>query len=173
MNIQIVNLIEEDFIDYKAPGMFLGFPYCSGKCNEEAGEIVCQNQALKEAKLIDISIDEILERYRKNGIVKSLIFGGMEPFDSFEQMRELVNAFYTVYEYRDPIIIYTGYYPLEIESELRDLYSICGSENIVVKFGRYVPGLPPFIDPILCVKLSSISQYAMKLPDVVEKLNGD
>lgn len=170
MKIRLVNLIEEDFNDYKYPGMLLGFPYCSGKCNKEAGAAVCQNEALRRADLIDISIDEILERYRKNNITRSLIFGGLEPFDSFEEMSALVKAFYEEQGNCDPVVIYTGYYPSEIEEELRNLYSIKGSDKVIIKFGRYVPNIPPVIDTILCVKLSSVNQYAMKLPDVIENL---
>jgi hypothetical protein len=174
MNIKLVNLIEEDFVDYCIPGMFLGFPTCSGKCNEECGEVVCQNQELQNAPKIDIPIEDLLERYCKNSITKALIFGGLEPFDSFVQVKELVKEFYEVPEFHDHhIVIYTGYYPNEIREDLRDLYSIPGSDMIIIKFGRYMPGVPSYDDPVLHVRLSSANQFAMRLPDAIKKLDED
>ena len=165
--MKLVNLIEEDFVNYKKPGMFLGFPYCSGKCNSP-GRTVCQNEELRnvpERELIDISIDEILERFENNRIPEALICGGLEPFDSFNDLLNLChsfrmkykkNHFYTSY----PIIIYTGYYPHEIKEQLVILKKV---SNIIIKFGRYIPGNEPHPDPYLGINLASDNQYAIPL----------
>ena len=133
--MKLINLIEEDFTNYKKPGMFLGFPFCSGKCNPKDALPICQNQQLHSAKLIDISAEEIITRYYNNPIPRCLIFGGLEPFDTFTAMIEVIDALhncssflpYTVkktnpdgYATVDDadIVIYTGYYPWEIETQL-------------------------------------------------------
>lgn len=41
MKIALKGLVEEDFINYKKPSMFLIFPYCSFKCDEECGRDIC------------------------------------------------------------------------------------------------------------------------------------
>lgn len=163
--MKLVNLIEEDFTNYRKPGMFLGFPYCSGKCNPKDDLPVCQNQHLHCAKLIDISIDEIIDRYRKNRVVKCLIFGGMEPFDSLYDLNELIAQFRSKHDLSyswDPIVIYTGYYPFEIEDQLAAITSVNNNMPLIVKFGRYIPGHKPHYDPVLGVKLASDNQYALQ-----------
>ena len=163
--MKLVNLIEEDFTNYRKPGMFLGFPYCSGKCNPIDDLPVCQNQRLHCAKLIDISIDEIIDRYRKNRVVKCLIFGGMEPFDSFNEMLELITQFrsdQTFLYNDDPIIIYTGYYPFEIKEKISKIIEVNADHDLIIKFGRYIPGHQPHYDPILGVNLASDNQYALQ-----------
>ena len=55
----IKGLVEEDFSNYKKPSMFIIFPYCSFKCDTEAGCTVCQNSTLANEPNIDISIIEI------------------------------------------------------------------------------------------------------------------
>ena len=167
--MKLVNLIEEDFVNYRKPGMFLGFPYCSGKCNTP-GCIVCQNEELRhvpERDLIDISAEEILNRYAKNPIPKCLIFGGLEPFDSFNDMCNIIHA----YSEHEPsmqkgypeVIIYTGFYPHEIAIPLNRLtkYSV----DLIVKFGRFIPNRPSYYDQILGVKLASDNQFALHYLD--------
>jgi len=162
--MKLVNLIEEDFTNYKKPGLFLGFPYCSGKCNNDAGKIVCQNTELYNAKMIDISLSEIIDRFENNPITEALIFGGLEPFDSFDEMLALILLFRKKYFARIyPIIIYTGYYPHEIKKQLCVLKSLSLSTGIIIKFGRYIPGDEPHLDPYLGVNLASNNQYAIPL----------
>ena len=159
--MKLNNLIEEDFVNYEKPGLFLGFPYCTGKCNPKDDLPICQNQRLHCAKLIDISIPEILHRFETNPISEALICGGLEPFDSFADLLSLCIAFrkkYKILPY--PIIIYTGYYPHEKKEQICALKNI---ENVIVKFGRYIPGHQPHLDPYLGVDLASDNQYAVPL----------
>src|SRR5574344_2283537 len=92
--------------------MFIGFPNCSFKCEKECGEQVCQNGVLAQAQNIDIQISDICKRYVNNNISKSLVCGGLEPFDSWNDLYEFVKTFraYTL----DDIIIYSGYNKNEI-----------------------------------------------------------
>ena len=114
--MKLVNLIQEDFTNYKYPSMFLGFPYCTGKCNISNKHIVCQNQKLQEAEKIEISIPELLELYQKNNISKAIVCGGLEPFDS------PVNLIHFIEEFRkisnDDIVIYTGYEEEEPQAKM-------------------------------------------------------
>ena len=183
--MKLINLIEEDFTNYKKPGMFLGFPFCSGKCNPKDALPICQNQQLHSAKLIDISAEEIITRYYNNPIPRCLIFGGLEPFDTFTAMIEVIDALhncssflpYTVkktnpdgYATVDDadIVVYTGYYPWEIETQLYKLAEHDPYENILIKFGRYLPGHKPHPDRNLGVYLVSDNQFSLWLHQLVK-----
>jgi len=83
--------------------MFIAFPYCSFKCGKE----LCQNSPLALAKNIEVSADKIVERYKNNPITKAIVFGNLEPFDSFKDMLELIQKFRA--SSKDDIVIYTGY----------------------------------------------------------------
>lgn len=182
--MKLINLIEEDFTNYKKPGMFLGFPFCSGKCNPKDALPICQNQQLHCAKLIDISAEEIITHYYNNPIPRCLIFGGLEPFDTFDDMVEVIDALHncdsflpygikktntggydTVHD--SEVIIYTGYYPWEIEKQLYKLAEHDPYENILIKFGRYLPSYKPHHDRNLGVDLASDNQFSLYLYQLV------
>lgn len=154
----IKTLQDEDFVNYKLPSMFIAFPSCTFKCERECAECCCQNSALANSSDIDISVMAITERYMNNPITKALVFGGLEPFDSWEDMRALISdlRYYTP----DDIVIYTGYTKDEIADKLPTLSLY---ENIVVKFGRYRPGQAPHYDEILGVNLASDNQFAERI----------
>lgn len=155
--MKLVNLIQEDFTNYKKPSLFLGFPKCSGKCNILNNKIVCQNEALRKAKKIEISTDEIIELYIKNNITKALVCGGLEPFDTPEDLLEIIQAFRKVSQ--DDIVIYTGFTENEIKNSL--VYSqLLQYSNIIIKYGRYLEGQKPHLDKTLGVNLASNNQYA-------------
>ena len=81
----------------------------------------------------------------------------MEPFDSFEDLAELIHFIRKEKQCYDPIVIYTGYNKGEdpvVENMLRKY------ENIIVKWGRFIAGQEPHYDEILGIKLASDNQYA-------------
>lgn len=161
--MKIKNLIDEDFIQYKKPSMFIGMPNCSFKCDKEAGCEVCQNSDLAAAPTIEIEIDEIAKRYSSNPITEAIIFGGLDPFDDFLDLYTIIQIIRNTC--MDDIIIYTGYYPNEVKKELDCLKHICNGENIIVKFGRFIPNRPGHYDELLGVTLASDNQYAKRLED--------
>ena len=55
--MKLLNLIDEDFVNYKKPSMFIAFPYCSFKCDKENGAQLCQNWALSHGDIINVSVD--------------------------------------------------------------------------------------------------------------------
>ena len=156
----LVNLIQEDFTNYKKPSLFLGFPKCSGKCNKIAGKIVCQNEELKNAKKIDVSIQEIIDLYINNPITKAIVCGGLEPLDTPEELIDLIESFR--YFTDDDIVIYTGYTEKEVKNML--IYGhLLQYPNIIIKYGRYLEGHVQHFDEILGVYLASNNQYARNI----------
>ena len=81
----IKGIIDEDFINYKKPSMFISAPECTFKCEKESGVRCCQNSVLASAETFDISNDELIVRYVCNPITSAVVFGGLEPFDRFEE----------------------------------------------------------------------------------------
>lgn len=152
--MKIIGLITEDFINYKKPSMYIAFPYCSFKCGRE----VCQNRALTKKEKKDVSVQKIIDLYLGNPISKAVVLGGLEPFDSWEDIQCFVmNLRYWT---NDEVVIYTGYTEEEISDKIKWLEPY---ENIIVKFGRFIPNEDSHFDEILGVKLSSSNQYAREL----------
>ena len=156
--MKIKGLVDEDFCNYKKPSMFIIFPKCTWKCDKECGRTVCQNGALAKAPIYDIPIKKIIKRYKNNPITKAIVLGGLEPFDSSEDMIELVKQIRK--EIEDDIVIYTGYTEPEISELVYDI--LMNYKNIIIKYGRYIPNDEERFDPILGIKLSSHNQYARR-----------
>ena len=146
--MKIVGLIDEDFTQYKKPSMFIAMPFCTFKCEKECGQELCQNNELAKAKHIEIDNQTLINRYLDNPISKSIVFGGLEPIDSYDEVYSFIQEFRQ--NNLDDVVIYTGYYPEEITNKLEDLSKFV---NIFIKFGRYVPGTEKRLDPILGVEL--------------------
>ena len=93
-----------------------------------------------------------------NPITKALVCGGLEPFDSWDDLQCLILNFR--YYTNDDIIIYTGYYKEEIDKEKINwlkLYS-----PIIIKYGRFIPNNEEYFNNDLGVKLASKNQYTEK-----------
>lgn len=157
--MKIKGIIFEDFINYKKPSMVIEFPYCDFKCDKECGRTVCQNSELIKAPTKDVSIIKIVKMYMENNITKAIVFQGLEPFDSKEDLYQLIKVFreYT----QDDIIIYTGYTEKEIGNEIEILKRLF--KNIIIKFGRFIPNQSHHYDDVLGVMLTSPNQYAKKV----------
>lgn len=156
--MKLKGIIDEDFVNYKKPSMFLIFPKCSFKCDKECGRQVCQNSALAKEKNVEITLDKIINRYMTNPITKALVCGGLEPFDSWDDLQCLILNFR--YYTNDDIVIYTGYYKEEIDKEKINwlkLYS-----PIIIKYGRFIPNNEEYFNNDLGVKLASKNQYTEK-----------
>ena len=160
--MKIKGLIDEDIVNYKKCSMFVAFPYCSFKC----GKDLCQNSELALAPIIEIKPEEICERYVNNPLTSALVFGGLEPFDSPFELMGLIDMIRHKYECADDIVIYTGYTEKEFysSSQLFIVYqNISKYNNIIIKFGRYVPNQKSHFDEVLGVNLASSNQYAKKI----------
>lgn len=163
MKIKIAGLIEEDFVNYKVPSMTIMMPHCSGKCNRDAGEIVCQNWELKESKLFELEIKNLVTRYCYNPITSAVVFQGLEPLDDFDEVLEMIRELREVAGVNDDVVIYTGYVEEEVTRQITKLKKY---SNIIMKFGRFKPKCLSStcpIDPVLGIKLATTNQYGKKI----------
>ena len=156
--MKLKGLTDEDFVNYKKPSMFLVFPYCTFKCDKEAGCQVCQNSSLAAARILDVSLESLVARYLGNPISHAVVCGGLEPLDSFEELLELVKAFRQATQ--DDIINYTGYTEEEVSDKIAELQKF---PNMIVKFGRFRYNDKSRYDEILGITLASENQYAKKI----------
>ena len=156
--MKLKGIRDEDFTNYKKPSLFLAFPSCTFKCEKECGQKMCQNGILATAPDIQVDIDNLINRYMNNPITSAVVCGGLEPFDSWDDLCNLVASFRAVCN--DDIVIYTGFYPDEIEDKVAQLQTFV---NIVIKFGRYIPGGQSHYDATLGINLASDNQYARKV----------
>ena len=151
---------DEDFTSYKKPSIVIGFPSCTFKCERECGCTgMCQNSALATAPDINISIEDIVNRYLQNPITKAIIFAGLEPMDSWGDMVNLIDEFRKYTD--DDIIVYTGYRMDEICQKtywLGNKYT-----NIIFKLGRFIPNQQPHYDAVLGIQLASDNQHAERI----------
>ena len=162
--MKIKGLKDEDYVNYKKPSMFIIFPYCSFKCDKENGCNLCQNSHLAQEPTIEVSLGTLLDRYQNNPLTKAIVCGGLEPFDSIEDLLNLIQATRDFREIDDDIVIYTGYTEEELAEKYPWTYRVITSyKNIIIKYGRFRPNEESHYDEILGVKLVSSNQYAKKV----------
>ena len=170
----IKEIRDEDFTSYKKPSMVIGFPSCTFKCERECGcKGMCQNLALVTAPDIEMSFDNIVDRYLKNPITKAIIMAGLEPFDSVQNLVSLIHYFRE--KTNDDIVIYTGYTKEEIKNMQYTVYYSWGKQrysyfgeiakypNIIIKYGRFRPNENPHYDSVLGIRLASNNQFAERI----------
>jgi len=148
--ITLKGIIEEDFSNYKKPSMLLAFPRCSFKCGN-----LCQNLPMAKSKNVEYETKDIIRRYIENNITKSIVLSGLEPMDSFNELLNFIDEFRKVS--KDNLVIYTGYTEEEIYDKTKLLSQF---DNIIVKFGRFIPNQKKHYDEVLGVELASPNQYA-------------
>ena len=153
-------LLDEDFVNYKKPSMFIGFPFCTFKCEKECGEHCCQNSALAQTPNIDVGVRTIVNKYINNPITSAIVIGGLEPFDSEQDLLTLIT--YLRDSTQDDIIIYTGFTKEELK-DIETYKSLLRFKNIIIKFGRYIPHQQPHYDSTLGVMLASDNQCAERI----------
>jgi pyruvate-formate lyase-activating enzyme len=119
---------------------------------------MCQNSEIAQQKTHQLSNSKIIKRYLNNSLTSAIVFGGLEPMLQFDELFDFVKDFREVCD--DDIVIYTGYYENEIEEKINKLKEF---KNIIIKFGRFIPGQRSHLDKILKVKLANKEQYAKKI----------
>lgn len=163
-------MVDEDFVNFKLPSMYLIFPHCSFKCDHENGGQYCQNYALSTGREVPIDKETLILRYLENPITKAIVMGGLEPFDSMADVVTFIDCLRRTHNCDDPVVIYTGYTEEEMETgnwgkegcegiNLNLWESLKSYGNIIVKFGRYRPHQHPHFDEVLGVYLASDNQY--------------
>lgn len=153
-------LVEEDFVNYKKPSMFIICPRCTFKCEKECGRKLCQNSSLSALPEIYISNDVLVDKYINNPITHSIVFGGLEPFDTYTDVYELIKTLRE--QTQDDIVIYTGYTKEELLG-CNVLQQLKEFKHIIIKYGRFIPDDVSHYDDILGVKLASTNQYAEEI----------
>ena len=153
----IKDIVDTDIVNYKDISMFIIFPYCTFKCGKE----LCQNSKVALMPNIEISINSIIKRYISNPISKALVCGGLEPFDSWNDLYQLVTNFRNN-NIKDVIVIYTGYTAEEINDK-GYIEKLKKYSNIIIKFGRFIPNQLHYYDDLLGVELTSSNQYSMRI----------
>lgn len=150
----------DDFVNYKKCSMFLGTTSCDWKCCKENNLpcSTCQNYPWSNNPIKQFKDETIIDIYLKDGLEESIVFGGLEPMLQFQELISFIDKFRKISN--DDIVIYTGYYKIEIEKEIEILKKY---KNIIIKFGRYIPNRPNRYDDILGVTLASDNQYAEKI----------
>jgi len=170
----VKGIIDEDFVNYKKPAMVIEFPCCDFKCDKECGKAICQNSSLVSEPDIEINAHEIIYRFFKNDISEVIVFQGLEPLDSFSDVLKLLAILrlpaFAVFQIE--IIIYTGYTKEELQNKIyKDgktyLEKLQKYPNIIIKYGRYIPGQKPHYDEVLGVNLASDNQYAERLKNEI------
>ena len=156
--MKVKGVIFEDFVNYKKPSMTIEFPMCDWKCERDCGEQVCQNGTLATLPDIEIDTHDLINSYINNDITKSIVCLGLEPMDTYSDLLEFISEFRKVSN--DDIVIYTGYTEEEVNDKIEFLKKY---KNIIVKFGRYIPGQKIHYDKILGVNLASNNQYSKQI----------
>lgn len=161
--MRVKTIVDEDFVNYQKPSMFIGTISCGGKCCIEGGFplSVCQNDGWRGNAPIDIRDRVIIERYLHNGISRAIVFGGLEPMEQSDELFEFIDMLRNTYKCDDDVVIYTGYNREEISSIVERLAH--RFSNIIIKFGRYIPNMKSRFDEVLGVELASDNQYAVRI----------
>ena len=151
-------IIDEDFVNYKLPSMFIACHSCTFKCRSD----ICQNSQLANSPDITVYTDSLVNRYLSNPITSAVVFGGLEPFDDIESVIKFIEELRQ--SSQDDVVIYTGYTEEEIITDFKQQYNkLKKLNNIIIKFGRFIPNSNSRFDEVLGVKLSSSNQYAKRI----------
>ena len=71
-----------------------------------------------------------MKRYVNNPISEALVLQGLEPFDSFKDLEDLLKEFSRFSS--DQVVIYTGFYEEEIKDKIQKLKNVYN--KIIIKF---------------------------------------
>lgn len=160
----LLDIIEYDIVNYKDPAMFLIFSTCNGfKCEKENNED-CPNRSLSNMDKVLVSAESVFRRYSSQELTRAIVCGGLEPFDTPEDLIELITTLQNN-NFSDTLVIYTGYNKdeTEVDSILLTLYKQKPCFDFVIKYGRYLKkqNRSTYSDE-LGINLASSNQFAIK-----------
>jgi hypothetical protein len=152
------------FNDYHKTCLYLATPRCNFKCVREAREkgieiVECQNHALAGSLPTDYSAEEVAKAYHESVFAEALLLSGLDPLDCWEDVIVFLREFRAI-EPGVEVVLYTGYYEHEVLEQVRQLSEL---GNVMVKFGRYDPSVPPGYDEVGGVTLASGNQHFRRL----------
>ena len=159
--IRVKDVVYENFQDYKKTSMMLATCFWLEVFDwKRIRLIICQNSTISKQDNITLNINNLIEVYLKNPITNAIVIGGLEPLKQFDEVLKFIHILRNTYECNDDVVIYTGYYPNEIQDELNKLIQC---QNIIVKFGRFEINSEKIFDDVLGVCLNSSNQWADKI----------
>lgn len=160
--LDVFNINECDFVNYKEPTFIIysGIS-CTFKCNTDSKINFCQNYDLLNQKVVNYGIKECIKKYASQNFVHTITFQGLEPLDNLKQLLWFI--YYFRQAYKDKIIIWTGYTKEECEDLIYLIKEKMSWNNIIIKFGRFVPNKESHYDEVLGIKLASPNQYAERI----------
>ncbi len=161
-SIKVKDIKPEVFQDYKKCSMFIGVSTCDFKCCREVNLpcSTCQNSGVNSQEDIIVDYENIFKMFQNSLLSEAIVIGGLEPFLQADEVVQLIHYFRDR-GVKNDFVIYTGYYPEEISKDT--LETLKKLENVVIKYGRYIPDRPNRFDEVLGVTLASDNQYAVKL----------
>lgn len=161
--INLIDVKTDNMTDYKKTSLLLVFPYCSGKCEG------CQNYILQQQKGAnkkEYKIDDIVQLYNNMSTHKAIVCAGLEPFDSFEELENLMKVLFVNNNKAVDFVVYTGFYLSEIDNLVRKLLKYVKNENktLIIKTGRYVPNVKnsSWYSDVLGVDIATNNQQVIK-----------
>lgn len=165
--MKLKGLINEDFVNYRLPSMYLIFPYCNFKCDIENKVALCQNASLAREPIIQVDTDQLCKNFIENPITQAIVCGGLEPMESICELVDFVKKLRNDFHCDAPVVIYTGFTEDELArgATWHDWHGekytqLISYNNVVIKFGRFRPNQKPHFDEVLGVNLASDNQYA-------------
>lgn len=163
--IKVRDIVDKHYGDYYKPSMFIVFGNCDWQCTNEGGFEckLCQDISLTLQQEINIRAEILCERYVEDTTTNAILIGGLEPMTNFSDLYSFIHTLRVDFDCHDDVVIYTGYYPHEIEKQLEKLSEF---DNIIFKFGRYIPYGEPKFDEVLKVELSSDNQFGCRVEDL-------
>lgn len=155
--IDVFDINDADFVNYKEPT----FNILSGiSCTFKCGKQLCQNSKLISCPTIRCNIDDLIRRYLSQNLSHTITFQGLEVLDNIKQLLWFI--YYFRQKCNDTIIIWTGY----TEEECSDFVYLIKKmkfENVIIKFGRYIPNQQPHYDEVLGINLASDNQKGVRI----------
>ncbi len=160
--MRVRTIVTEDFTNYKKSSMFIGCVDCDGKCCTDGGfsPSVCINNVWHTTKVSTVDDRAVIKKYLSNTITHAIVFGLLEPFLQYEEMKNFIYILRNEFACNDDVVIYTGYKEEEVADKL---YELSRFGNIVIKFGRFIPNQEGRFDEVLGVHLASDNQYAKRI----------
>lgn len=159
--INVKEIVDENFQDYKKASMFIATTKCDFKCLKEKGLdlSICQNSKTVKLPNKKVLIADVFNRYVNNPLTHAIVVGGLEPMLQFEEVLALI-SYFRKNNCDDDFVIYTGYYLDEVPNKVKLLQKF---NNIIIKYGRFIPGLKSVFDSVLGINLNSENQHAVKI----------
>ena len=176
--MKVKGIVDEDFVNYKLPAMYIAFGHCTFKCDKENGANLCQNCHLVKQPDIEVSKEYLIERYLANPITSAIVLAGLEPLDDFTELFAFIDCTRRQYGITDPIVIYTGYteeeclngqfsnHNLQKDEMFAKEWKLLLEYGVIIKYGRFRPNEEPHYDEVLGVNLISGNQYAKEYPKI-------